>query len=199
MTIKILPTNNGSSQANGNAATATRRPGAGYTDELTKIRLRDALAREDALLRERDELRHRLSAWREAAAGHLAGLTPREQQIMDMVLAGHPSKNIAADLNISQRTVENHRAAVMKKTGAKCLPALARLAMVAAWNDASALHHDAGALGADDPDHDTAVDRCGGATESLTAAHEAPAADLVSSHDRAVAFTNRNDQMREDA
>jgi two-component system, chemotaxis family, CheB/CheR fusion protein len=50
---------------------------------------------------------------------------------MDLVLAGHRSKNIAADLNISQRTVENHRAAIMKKTGAKLLPALARLALAA--------------------------------------------------------------------
>jgi two-component system CheB/CheR fusion protein len=66
------------------------------------------------------------------AKRHIADLTPRQREIMDMVLAGHPSKNIAADLGISQRTVENHRASIMKRTGAKSLPALARLAVVAA-------------------------------------------------------------------
>ena len=74
----------------------------------------------------------KLTAYREDAAGHLAGLTDRQRQIMTMVLAGHPSKNIAADLGISQRTVENHRAAIMTKTGSKSLPALARLALAAA-------------------------------------------------------------------
>jgi two-component system CheB/CheR fusion protein len=73
----------------------------------------------------------KLVAWREAAAGHFEGLTDRQRQIMEMVLAGHPSKNIAADLGISQRTVENHRAAIMKRTGVKSLPALARLAVAA--------------------------------------------------------------------
>jgi two-component system CheB/CheR fusion protein len=77
-----------------------------------------------------------LSAWRQDAARHLKGLTPRQHQIMEMVLAGHPSKNIAADLGVSQRTVENHRAAIMKKTGAKSLPALARLAVAAASSQA---------------------------------------------------------------
>jgi two-component system CheB/CheR fusion protein len=73
-------------------------------------------------------------AWHEAAANHIASLTPRQHQIMARVLAGNPSKNIAADLGISQRTVENHRAAIMKKTGSKSLPALARLALAAAWS-----------------------------------------------------------------
>ena len=66
----------------------------------------------------------------------MARLTPRQRQIMELVLAGHPSKNIAADLGISQRTVENHRASIMKKTGSKSLPALARLALAAARSDA---------------------------------------------------------------
>jgi two-component system, chemotaxis family, CheB/CheR fusion protein len=72
-----------------------------------------------------------LSVRRQAAATRLAGLTVRQRQIMELVLAGHPSKNIAADLGISQRTVENHRAAVMKKTGSHSLSALIRLALAA--------------------------------------------------------------------
>ena len=73
----------------------------------------------------------RVANWQNEAAGHLAGLTKRQRQIMDLVLAGHPSKNIAADLNLSQRTVENHLAAIMLRTGTKSLPALARLVMAA--------------------------------------------------------------------
>jgi two-component system CheB/CheR fusion protein len=78
----------------------------------------------------------KLAEWRESAATHLAGLTPRQREVMERVLAGHPSKNIAADLGISQRTVENHRASIMKRTGSKSLPALARLALVAAGGGA---------------------------------------------------------------
>lgn len=74
----------------------------------------------------------KLTQWRKDAADHLASLTRRQHQIMEMVLAGHPSKNIAVDLGISQRTVENHRASIMKKTGSRSLPALARLALAAA-------------------------------------------------------------------
>ncbi len=40
----------------------------------------------------------KLTEWRKDAADHLACLTRRQREIMEMVLAGHPSKNIAADL-----------------------------------------------------------------------------------------------------
>lgn len=71
------------------------------------------------------------AADRGEALHHFEALTPRQRQIMALVLSGHPSKNIAADLGISQRTVENHRAAIMRKSGSKSLPALARLALAA--------------------------------------------------------------------
>jgi two-component system CheB/CheR fusion protein len=73
-----------------------------------------------------------LSAWRDVAQTRIAGLTPRERQVMDLVIAGRPNKIIAADLGVSQRTVENHRAAVMKKTRSKSLSDLVRLTIVAA-------------------------------------------------------------------
>jgi len=77
----------------------------------------------------------RLFAERKSAATRIAGLSARQREVMHLVLAGYPSKNIAADLGISQRTVENHRASIMRRTGAKSLPALARLALAAASAD----------------------------------------------------------------
>jgi DNA-binding CsgD family transcriptional regulator len=69
---------------------------------------------------------------RETAATCVASLTSRQRQILDLVLAGHPSKNIAADLGISPHTVYNHRAAIMRKTGSRSRLALIRTAMAAA-------------------------------------------------------------------
>jgi two-component system CheB/CheR fusion protein len=104
---------------------------AGAADFIEKPIRRDELfaSIERALRHTRDSAKVFVS--REAAATRLACLTSRQRQIMELVLAGHPSKNIAADLGISQRTVENHRAAVMKKTGSHSLSALIRLALAA--------------------------------------------------------------------
>jgi len=111
-----------------------RRPVANDERAPTELRLHQAPAREAALLRERDEPNHNLHASRQAAAIHVAGLTPRQRRIMELVLAGHSSEGIAADLGISQRTVENNRAAIMRKTSMKSLPGLTRLALVATGN-----------------------------------------------------------------
>jgi DNA-binding NarL/FixJ family response regulator len=68
---------------------------------------------------------------RSACQHHLASLTSRQREVLAMVVAGHPSKRIASLLRISQRTVENHRAAIMSKTGSASLPALTQLVVLA--------------------------------------------------------------------
>ena len=127
----------------GDVSMAVRAMKAGALDFIEKpVRTPDLL---QCVARALDQSRDtgKLLAWRAAAAASIAGLTERQRGVMAMVLAGHPSKNIAADLGISQRTVENHRASIMRKTGTRSLPALARLVLAAA--------PPAGALQAADP------------------------------------------------
>jgi len=57
----------------------------------------------------------------------LETLTPRERQVMDMVVDGAANKVIAIDLNLSERTVEIHRAKVMEKMGARSVAHLVKL------------------------------------------------------------------------
>ena len=146
---------------------------ASYAGALAEKRLRRELATAEALLREQDVLIRSMLSWRQSAATHLARLTRRQRQIMELVLAGQPSKNIAADLGISQRTVENHRAAIMKRTGSKCLPALARMALAAAWDDAAAPPPTARWRNTGEPDlapsSQASADWCRGSAAGLTA------------------------------
>jgi two-component system, chemotaxis family, CheB/CheR fusion protein len=104
---------------------------AGALDFIEKTIGREDLIRSIERALELSQDSGKIRKLRESALAHLAGLTPRQRDVMERVLAGQPSKNIAADLAISQRTVENHRAAIMKRTGSKSLPALARLALLA--------------------------------------------------------------------
>ena len=57
----------------------------------------------------------------------LSLLTPRERQVLDQITAGKPNKQIAHELGIGQRTVEVHRARVMKKIQAKSLADLMKM------------------------------------------------------------------------
>ncbi|HLO76438.1 MAG TPA: response regulator FixJ [Magnetospirillum sp.] len=58
-----------------------------------------------------------------------ATLSPREREVMDLVVQGLPNKAVAVELTISARTVEIHRARVMEKMGAASLSDLVRMAL----------------------------------------------------------------------
>jgi two-component system CheB/CheR fusion protein len=117
---------------NSDVAIAVEAMRAGASDFIEKPVGRDALLVSIArALRQAHQI-ELVQEEHETAARRLDGLTIRQREVLELVLAGHPSKNIASDLGISQRTVENHRAAIMQKTGTKSLPELARLAVAAA-------------------------------------------------------------------
>lgn len=68
---------------------------------------------------------------RQSAEARLAGLSPRERDVLDGVVAGKPNKVIAFELEISPRTVEIYRANLMTKTGARNIAELMRIALAA--------------------------------------------------------------------
>src|SRR5579863_1169512 len=59
----------------------------------------------------------------------LDSLTPREREVLALMTRGKPNKVMAAELGVSQRTVEIHRARVMEKSGAASLAQLVRMVM----------------------------------------------------------------------
>ena len=58
---------------------------------------------------------------------HIHNLTPREHQVMEMIVEGQANKVIAIDLGLSQRTIEVHRKNVMQKLEARSLAELVRI------------------------------------------------------------------------
>jgi two-component system response regulator FixJ len=67
----------------------------------------------------------------------LKALTPREADVLQGLVRGHPNKTIAYDLGISPRTVEIHRANLMTKLGVASLSEALRIAFAAGLGDES--------------------------------------------------------------
>ena len=77
-------------------------------------------------------IRTAVAARREQAPAQgeaLARLSPRERQVLDLVVASKPNKIIADVLGISIKTVELHRANMMSKFGVRSLPELMKVAL----------------------------------------------------------------------
>ena len=76
----------------------------------------------------RDEERRRAKTSSETTHARFGSLTPRERQVMALVVSGLMNKQVAGELGLSEITVKLHRASVMKKMGARSLPDLVRMA-----------------------------------------------------------------------
>ncbi len=94
-----------------------------FNDQLLLERIQEAIAHHSQMRRQTD--RHR------EIANRVAQLTPREKEVMNAVVQGRSNKRIAGDLAISLKTVEAHRAHVMRKMEANTLSRL--VAMVIEW------------------------------------------------------------------
>lgn len=115
----------------GDVPLAVRAMTAGAVDFIEKPfdggRMLDSIAR---ALRIADQQRSRTEET-QTARDLLSLLTPREREVFDQLVKGHPNKIVAHELAISPRTVEIHRAKVMDKLLARNLSDLVRTALAA--------------------------------------------------------------------
>jgi two-component system CheB/CheR fusion protein len=113
----------------GDIATAVRAMRVGSIDYIEKpVHHAQLLTAIDRALEIDKEFADTL-ARRQKLAARYATLTQRERQVLDLVTKGASSKTISRSLNISQRTVESHRAAVMKRMGTGSLSELIHAVM----------------------------------------------------------------------
>ncbi|MEQ1803052.1 MAG: response regulator transcription factor [Gammaproteobacteria bacterium] len=130
----------------GDVAMAVEAMKAGAFDFLQKpFSPRDLLDRVQRALAADSEARQVLSRVEELRQRH-ATLTPREKEVMGLIVGGHANKVIAMDLGLSERTVEIHRARVMEKMATRSVAHLVRMAL-----ELENPGHHARAAGADRP------------------------------------------------
>jgi len=98
-----------------------------FDDKVLLSAIEVALTRQGAAGQRDDEAKRILA--------RIDGLSGRERQVLDGLVAGHPNKTIAYDLELSPRTVEVHRANLMTKMGANSLSELVRMVVIAGRRD----------------------------------------------------------------
>jgi FixJ family two-component response regulator len=100
---------------------------AGAVEFLTKpLRPQDLLdAIQLAIERDRARRDYVLSTTEMRAS--FESLTPREREVMALVVAGRPNKEIAEQIGVALATVKLHRSQIMRKMGARSLPDLVRM------------------------------------------------------------------------
>ncbi|OEZ01403.1 MULTISPECIES: response regulator [Stenotrophomonas] len=92
-------------------------------DDITLLRaISEALASSEAVLQGQASVQSLQDAY--------TSLTPREQDVLGLVVRGRLNKQIAAELGISEITVKAHRGKGMRKMGARSLPELVKQAAV---------------------------------------------------------------------
>jgi two-component system response regulator FixJ len=115
----------------GDVSSAVRALKAGAVDFIEKpIDGKSFIDTIDKVATSRRDVYHR-TAEVTSAIEKISTLTPREHQVLCQLIVGNPNKIIAHQLNISARTVENHRARLMVKMQADSVAELVRLALAA--------------------------------------------------------------------
>lgn len=97
----------------------------------------DELCRSIRLAANASEIRVKDERFRRDVVARAAELSERQREVMDLVVEGYSSRQIAEKLGISPRTVETYRLAIMEKMGAGSVAALVRMAMTIAGGGAS--------------------------------------------------------------
>ena len=101
---------------------------AGAVDFLPKPFKRDELLCAITVAKDRDRITLQRATERKAASKLIDKLTPREKEVMELVVQGHLNKNIAALIGTTVKTVKVHRGHMMKKMGVRSVAELVRLA-----------------------------------------------------------------------
>jgi FixJ family two-component response regulator len=112
----------------GDIPMSVRAMKAGAVDFLAKpFRDQDLLDAVTAAIQRDQKRREHENAMTDLRA-HFSSLTPREREIMALVASGLMSKQIAAEVGLSEITVKVHRSHLMKKMGARSVADLVRMA-----------------------------------------------------------------------